>query len=144
MERKKALAVAATITCVLGSTAVAAASVGGTSILGFGGGSDVRFASVAGAQTVAQSTRIVRRTRDVYDEVVVGNSPASEGPETTEPPPPQVQDPATTTTSAPVTTTTRPPGVPKDWPPDKPIPPVPPNCHHPQLEDNGVWNCEDD
>ena len=49
-----------------------------------------------------------------------------------------------TTTAAPVTTTTRPRGVPADWPPDKPIPPMPPNCQQPQLEDNGVWNCQDD
>ena len=37
MERRKALALAATITAVLGSTAVAVAAVGGTSLLGFGG-----------------------------------------------------------------------------------------------------------
>lgn len=45
-------------------------------------------------------------------------------------------------TVAPTTTTTRPPGVPLDWPADKPIPPVPDNCRQPQLEDNGVWNCQ--
>jgi hypothetical protein len=48
----------------------------------------------------------------------------------------------TTTTMPPVTTTTRPRGVPADWPPGKPIPPMPPNCRQPQLEDNGVWNCD--
>jgi hypothetical protein len=32
--------------------------------------------------------------------------------------------------------------VPADWPADKPIPPMPPDCEKPQLEDNGVWNCE--
>lgn len=66
-----------------------------------------------------------------------------------------------TTTSAPVTTTsgpgtaatsttattgatatTRPPGVPADWPADQPIPPMPPGCRDPQLEDNGEWNCQ--
>jgi hypothetical protein len=205
MERNKALALAATITCVLGSTAVAAASVGGTSILGFGGGSDVRFASVEQSQDAGQTTPVVRRTKNVYDKVVVDGTttpagrstgtrspgilpaapgsvipaetvttrpePGSSGSEgaggevhrrrtspsptaartpptrapsedatepTTAPP-----DPPSTTTAAPVTTTTRPPGVPKDWPPDKPIPPMPPNCHQPQLEDNGVWNCQD-
>ncbi|HEV7526608.1 MAG TPA: hypothetical protein VGP92_16690 [Acidimicrobiia bacterium] len=47
------------------------------------------------------------------------------------------------TTTIPATTpTTWPRGVPKDWPKDKPIPPMPPNCRDPQLEDNGVWNCD--
>jgi hypothetical protein len=50
--------------------------------------------------------------------------------------------PAQSTTTIPTTTTTRPPGVPADWPNNKPIPPVPPNCRQPQLEDNGVWNCD--
>ncbi len=45
-------------------------------------------------------------------------------------------------TTLPTTTTTWPRGVPKDWPKDKPIPPMPPNCQQPQLEDNGVWNCD--
>jgi hypothetical protein len=51
----------------------------------------------------------------------------------------------TPTTAAPApatTTTTRPVGVPSDWPADKPIPPMPANCRQPQLEDNGVWNCQ--
>jgi hypothetical protein len=50
------------------------------------------------------------------------------------------------TTAAPVTvapTTTRPPGVPADWPANKAIPPMPKNCEQPQLELNGVWNCDD-
>lgn len=50
--------------------------------------------------------------------------------------------PATTTTTRPSTTTTLPPGVPADWPPGKPIPPMPAGCKQPQLEDNGVWNCQ--
>jgi hypothetical protein len=79
--------------------------------------------------------------------------PATPHPTTTTTTPPQqlIETPTTTTTTIattttttvpPVTTTTRPPGVPKDWPPGKPIPPMPPNCHQPQLEDNGVWNCD--
>jgi hypothetical protein len=47
------------------------------------------------------------------------------------------------TTTIPTTPTTRPRGVPRDWPADKPIPPMPPNCREPKLEDNGVWNCDD-
>lgn len=50
---------------------------------------------------------------------------------------------STSTTAAPTTTTTtRPAGVPKDWPADKPIPPMPDNCRQPKLEDNGRWNCQ--
>ena len=70
-------------------------------------------------------------------------APAVEAPETPAPTTTTTQPPATTTAVAPVTTTTRPRGVPADWPPGKPIPPMPPNCRHPQLEDNGVWNCDD-
>lgn len=57
---------------------------------------------------------------------------------------PATSAPATSapaTTAAP-TTTVRPPGVPKDWPANKPIPPMPADCEQPQLEDNGVWNCQ--
>jgi len=50
--------------------------------------------------------------------------------------------PAPSPTTIPTTTTTWPLGVPKDWPKNKPIPPMPPNCQQPQLEDNGVWNCD--
>ena len=53
---------------------------------------------------------------------------------------------APTTTAAPkaaTTTTTWPRGVPRDWPADKPIPPMPADCREPHLEDNGVWNCQD-
>ena len=59
--------------------------------------------------------------------------PGDESPATTVAPSP---------TTVPTTTTTWPRGVPKDWPKDKPIPPMPPNCREPQLEDNGVWNCD--
>jgi hypothetical protein len=31
--------------------------------------------------------------------------------------------------------------LPDDWSPGQPIPPMPPNCQEPHLEDNGVWNC---
>jgi hypothetical protein len=50
---------------------------------------------------------------------------------------------ATPPTTSRFTPTTRPPGVPDDWPANKPIPPMPPNCRQPQLEDNGQWNCQD-
>jgi hypothetical protein len=51
-------------------------------------------------------------------------------------------DPTTTTTTRPVPVTTRPPEVPEDWPAGKPLPPIPPGCREPHLEDNGVWNCQ--
>ncbi len=64
---------------------------------------------------------------------------APPAPETTAPPAPTVTsgvpEPATTTT-------VRPRGVPADWPANKPIPPMPPGCQEPQLEDNGIWNCD--
>ena len=46
------------------------------------------------------------------------------------------------TTGSANTSTTLPPGVPDDWPSATPIPPMPPNCYQPQLELNGVWNCQ--
>ncbi len=50
--------------------------------------------------------------------------------------------PATAAPAPATTTTTRPEGVPRDWPADKPIPPMPAGCRDGQLEDNGVWNCQ--
>jgi len=201
MERRKALAFAAAVTCVLGSTTVAFAAVGGGSLLGFGGAHDAGIGSVSQAQLSADSTAsIVRRTKNVYDKVVVDSrvkastrsvglaaaaTPPSASPADAPPPVPVVSrgsaarhrheasnvptesrrtgtrkptttteptreteteptSPPTSTANPPVTTTTRPRGVPADWPPDKPIPPMPPNCRQPQLEDNGVWNCQDD
>jgi hypothetical protein len=43
-----------------------------------------------------------------------------------------------------VTNSTLPAGarIPADWPPGKPIPPIPAGCQQPVLEDNGVWNCD--
>ncbi len=59
------------------------------------------------------------------------------------PTPPTVDDtPAHSTPTTTVTPTTRPDGVPDDWPAAKPVPPMPPDCREPQLEDNGVWNCQ--
>ncbi len=80
------------------------------------------------------------------------STPRSSKPKVAAPTPttePDEPTPVTTTpapTSAPTTTatttTTWPQGVPHDWPKNKPIPPMPPNCRQPQLEDNGVWNCD--
>jgi hypothetical protein len=77
---------------------------------------------------------------------VVGSLPAPQGtsaPASAATPTPAVPGPPGTAAPAPATTTTTlPPGVPKDWPADKPIPPMPDGCRDPQLEDNGVWNCQ--
>ncbi len=46
--------------------------------------------------------------------------------------------------TAPSTGTTLPPDarIPSDWPTGSPIPPIPPDCEEPVLEDNGIWNCD--
>jgi len=191
MERKRAMAVAATVTCVLGSSAVALAATTGVPVLGFGRTHAADAAEVSTlwqTSTAQQARRVVTRTKDVFDEVVVdvperdaasatpayapaavvATTPAPTNgvaplprthersrhrrhhddvgmPSTTRPPEDDADGPpASSTTSLSTTTTTRPPGVPADWPPDKPIPPMPSNCREPQLEDNGLWNCGDD
>jgi hypothetical protein len=188
MERKRAMAVAATATCVLGSSAVALAATIGAPVLGFGRSPAADAAEVATvwkAPTAQQARRVVTRTKDVVDTVVVdvseraASSPMqSYGPTAAPAPTPSVrtarphrraashrsavrdddspptttrpqeaepgEPPATSTSTPATTTTTWPRGVPADWPPDKPIPPMPPGCRQPQLEDNGVWNCQDD
>lgn len=67
----------------------------------------------------------------------VAAAPPAPSPVTRWSPPPTTGAPP-----EPATTTTRLPGVPADWPADEPIPPMPPGCQKPQLEDNGVWNCD--
>jgi hypothetical protein len=67
--------------------------------------------------------------------VAVSTSPLP-APTTTSP------TPAPTTPAPTTTVEPRPPGVPSDWPTGKPIPPMPVDCREPQLEDNGVWNCQ--
>jgi hypothetical protein len=166
MERKKALAAAGALTMVLGSAVVASAAVGGGSLLGFGGNRGHGPGSFTATEELAAATkpRVIHRTKNVYDKVVVAGTPATDGgtlgattdasvaaPSVTAPTapsaslpqpttPPAVDDPPPATDSESVTT--RPPGVPDDWPAGKPIPPMPPNCKQPQLEDNGVWNCQ--
>jgi len=68
---------------------------------------------------------------------VTTNPPRTPSPPTTAPP---AQGPGTTSPATP--TTTWPPGteISGDW--HGPIPPIPPGCVKPHLEDNGVWNCE--
>ena len=64
-------------------------------------------------------------------------------PPTASPEPRTEPQPRSTTAPSPTTApAARPPGVPSDWPPDRPIPPMPADCRKPQLEDNGIWNCD--
>ena len=82
MERRKALALAATITAVLGSAAVAVAAVGGTSLLGFGGTRHAAQVSGFGpsGRSTSAGTGVITRTKDVYDLVTVGGSIGAAGP----------------------------------------------------------------
>ncbi len=84
-----------------------------------------------------------------------GNAPAalpSGSGTSTDDPPSRPSDPPTTahvddpapTTAPPSPPTTRHVEIPEDWPPGTPLPPMPPNCQQPHLEDNGVWNCGGD
>lgn len=171
MERRKALAVAAS-TALLASSGVIATFAAWT-----GGDDSTATAGTApvtvplGARSNAPDTTpldpvIVTERRDIYDQVVVAGTPQAAGgsaapsaqaaPTATAPAPaaaavkPSAKPTASaatgtasaTTTSPSPTTTTRPPGVPKDWPADRPIPPMPAGCRQPQLEDNGTWNCQ--
>jgi hypothetical protein len=63
--------------------------------------------------------------------------PAPTTPTATGTVPPTTPAPTTTTTTA-----TAKIEVPEDWPPGKPLHPMPPGCREPHLEDNGEWNCQ--
>jgi len=153
MERKRAMAVAATVTCVLGSSTVALAATAGVPVLGFGRSPAADAAEVATvwhSSTARHARRVVTRTKNVVDKVVVdvpeGGGASATAPDTTtaQPPVTEPREPLATSTATPITTTTRPPGVSADWPGDRRIRPAPPDCHDPQVEDNGLWNCHDD
>ena len=107
-----------------------------------------------GTPSTAGTTAGTKVTTQITAAPTTANTTATTQPGSTSPKTP----PATTqpTTTAPRTTTPRttvpiytttgdtlPPGarVSSDWPKGKPVPPIPPNCNKPVLEDNGVWNC---
>lgn len=159
MERRTALAAAA-VGAMLAASGVVAIS---TSLLdGNGDGPEAAFAGPApttvGATTpsTAPGPVVITETRDVFDTIVVpvadpgdgtgGPGPAASASASTRTAkataPPTTAAPPPSTTIPPTTSTTRPPGVPADWPADKPIPPMPENCQKPQLEDDGTWNCD--
>jgi hypothetical protein len=86
---------------------------------------------------------VVTEVRDVYDTIVVPTSAApAPAPSPAAPLPVSAAPPPATAPPATTTTTERPDGVPDDWPEDEPIPPMPPGCEKPQLEDDGEWNCD--
>lgn len=95
MERKKALAVAAASSLVLGSSLVAFAAVGGSTFLGFGSrphgpGS---FAITKTAHT-KQSPRVVTKYKDVYDRYIV-DTVDNGGAQSAAAPPPATVSPIT-------------------------------------------------
>ncbi len=156
MERRTALAAAA-VGALLAASGVVAIS---TSLLDAGGDETSAFegpspTTLATTPSTAPGPVVVTETRDVFDTIVVPvadpvSSPAAPAPAAGSTPtktskatsPPTTSPPAPPATAPSTTSTTRPPGVPADWPADKPIPPVPAGCQKPQLEDNGVWNCD--
>ncbi len=129
MQRKPAFMAATAVTLVCGSGLVAAAAITGSPMLGFG----QRRQPVAAASVAARAPsneRVVQRTKNVYDTVVVPTSAAqtattvSRSPQTdavnvrtvvttagtsTETSPTTGPAPTTTTTLPRVTTTTQPP-----------------------------------
>lgn len=70
MERRKALAVAGTITVVLGTSVVAAAALGGLGFLGFSPSEASGIGTFTPTPTTAKPL-VISRTQDVYDKYVV-------------------------------------------------------------------------
>jgi hypothetical protein len=166
VERRKALAVSAVAAVLVTAIVVMAVALVQMSAQSNGTDSALPSSLVAPSSTASSdSPEPAIEYQDVYDvsgatvaptnptppAAVTGDQPGETGRGPTAAPGPVASDsvtpparPTTTTTPPPptVTTTTLPPGVPADWPPGKPIPPMPPGCRKPQLEDNGVWNCD--
>ena len=93
MERNKALVCASVATLVLGSAVVTAAALGHVPLLGFGTRAVTQAATPVAPTTVpaAPKQRVVVRTKDVYDRLVVdtqraGEAAGSGAPTTSVPP----------------------------------------------------------
>ncbi len=171
MERRRALAVSVVAALMVTAMVLMGAALVQMSAEGTGTGSAAPSGLAGSTSTTATGSPAegVVEYQDVYESVPgspasstgadgsgragapapVGPTGVTAGPAEASPAPaPNPVAPAaprTTTTTAPApatTSTTRPPGVPADWPADKPIPPMPAGCQKPQLEDNGVWNCD--
>jgi hypothetical protein len=164
MERRKALALSAVAALLVTAMVVMSVALVQMSAQPNGTDSAMPTSLVAPSSTdQSASPEPAIEYQDVYDvsgPPVVPTNPTqsvaatSDQPEATGPGPTSAPGPVpsnsvtpparptTTTTPPSVTTSTLPPGVPADWPAGKPIPPMPPGCQKPQLEDNGVWNCD--
>ena len=165
MERRKAIAYAATSAMLLSTSMIAGASAGGFHLLGFGQATSIEatnWAARVGASSGSASGRAVLETPPyltryevVNDYVVVPSlrtkkAPAQAPTHNTTPPVTTAAPAAGSTSpagptaaaSTPSTTNWPPPGVPRDWPKSNPIPPIPSGCVQPRLEDDGIWNCQ--
>lgn len=104
---------------------------------------EYEYVVTGGGATPVSSASGAAGTDEVAGPATAPQGTSGPAPAAAPAPAPAVTVPPVTTAPAPVTTTTtRPPGVPRDWPADKPIPPMPAGCRGGQLEDNGVWNCQ--
>lgn len=167
MERHKALAAAATVTVLTATGTVALAATGHSGLLGFGSPFGLQRASADsasatrpynGAPPTTAATQVVTQLQDVYDRFVVtvpdpsASAPAAgpaSGDASNDAAPPDVATTTPVTTEPPEsnepppsTTSTARPQDDGEYQPSQPPPPVPPGCKDPQLEDNGVWNCQ--
>jgi hypothetical protein len=98
-----------------------------------------------GAATLSSTPAVIAAPLGPAPTTVPAVAPdTSGGGGAARPTPTSVDDAPSRPPPTPTTNVTpkRPRGVPEDWPAGKPVPPMPPNCHEPQLEDNGVWNCQ--
>lgn len=162
MERRTALAAAVAGAVTAASAAFAMAAVGGLNILGF---------TTAPAEVDA-TPAIVKQIATVDEVVVVLSSntpgtavgatnsaifggaaslvleaavPTAFAPAPAPAPKSSAGFARATSGAAPDAASAVPAGaqIPSYWPANTPIPPVPPGCPEPVLEDNGTWNCED-
>ena len=154
MERRTALVASIATGLSLAAGVGALAAAGGAPILGMstGRGADSAHATVPlvvhHVQTIEDdivvSTRSTELPRAVARRAAIALDAASNLPVTSIDGIPvtigatatNVIAPATPASTAPAESTT-------PLPTTTPIPPMPAGCQQPQLEDNGVWNCDD-
>lgn len=156
MERRTALAIAAAAS-LLSASGVVAVGAGALRSTHPPASTDLSSSATTPVDPEPQMPLApveVTETRDVFDTIVIPSAAKPDAPadrsaiqpiaavDTGEDPTGQPAPPTTPTTIAATTSTTRPPGVPADWPADRPIPPMPADCQQAQLEDNGTWNCD--
>lgn len=154
MDRRLRIITAASATLTLATATAALVSLGAFDLFGGADEADASDIVVVTTQvdvtTTAGATPLDATTTASALPAPAGTAPAPvvvltipatvAGPASA----PAVAPAATVAPAAATTSTTLPPGarIPSDWPADKPIPPIPPGCRKPVLEDNGVWNCD--